>query len=150
MWNYIYKSDYLAVEMANRHYSRIAFGKQGVMLGPPGRLISLMTEAQDAIWVSHWPYPEYALDHLDSWRCTIFRNEGPTLSSALITEAMQRTSEWWINLPPPADEWVTWVAPALVESRNPGYCFIKAGWWKDKDWTSSRKDVDLIRLRAHL
>ena len=38
-WLKIKKSDPIAVALANRHYSRIAFGKQGVALGPPSSIV---------------------------------------------------------------------------------------------------------------
>ena len=50
---------------------------------PPGRTLVLVTENGDAVWGTHWPQAELALDGLDAWRCSIFRNEGPLLSSML-------------------------------------------------------------------
>lgn len=150
IWRKVAKSNPIAVSLANRHYSRIAFGKQGRMMGPPGQLLCLLTEDQRAIWVSHWPYSIYALDRLDAYRCTMFRNEGRDLSSSLILEAMRITEEEWNSEGPPIDQWITWVAPDLISSSNPGYCFKRAGWVRDKEWKSSRKDVDLIRLRSNL
>lgn len=148
MWVQVKKSSPDGVALANRHYSRIAFGKQGALLGPPGRLLCFMTEDRRAVWVSHWPYADYALDRLDAYRCTMFRNESPALSSTLIVEAMRRTQDIWGARP--ADEWITWVAPDLVASGVPGWCFRRAGWWRDREWKSWRKDVAMMRFRAHL
>jgi hypothetical protein len=152
-WYKVKKSNPRAVELANHHYSRIAFGKQGVMVGPPGRLLCFLSQDNLALWVSHWPYAHLAKDGMDSYRCTMFRNESePLISSVLIKDAMLFTQSLWSEKWPdkPRDEWITWVAPSLIASDNPGYCFKKAGWWTDHNWKSSRKDVKLIRLRSHL
>jgi hypothetical protein len=142
-WELVKKSDPVAVEIANRHYSRQAFGKQGVMLGPPGRLRCFRI-SDYAVWVSHWPYAELALDGLDAYRCTMFRNEGPDLGSDLVLEAMLLTEQIW----GPAPRWITWVAPGLVRSENPGCCFKKAGWRRDREWVGGRKGIQLIRLSS--
>lgn len=147
-WVKIKKSHPVAVALANRHYSRIAFGKQGVSLGPPGRLVCYLAQDQTAVWVSHWPYAHLALDHLDAYRCTMFRNEGPTLSSIMIKEAMRLTQDHWGAQP--ADEWITWVAPDLTASNVSGWCFRRAGWYRDRLWKPSRRDVRLERFRSHL
>lgn len=95
------------------------------------------------MWVTHWPYAHLALDKLDSWRCTIFRNESDALSSDLIRSAMEATATLWGSRP--ADGWITWVDTRKVNSRNPGYCFLKAGWVRDREWHHR----NLIRLRAY-
>jgi hypothetical protein len=146
-WVRVKKSHPEAVEMANRHYSRAKYGKVGKLLGPPGRLLCLMLADGSAVWVSHWPYPELALDRMDSWRCTMFRNEGPALSSTLIREAMVSTFDYWGGVGEPVDGWVTWVDADEVASSNPGYCFQRAGWEVDRGWRSTRKNAALIRLR---
>lgn len=44
-------------------------------------------------WITlHTDYPD---DGLDAWRCTMFRNEGTILSSALILDAMALTATLW-------------------------------------------------------
>ena len=144
-WVRTTKADPAAVAIANRHYSRLKYGKVGKMVGPPGRLLTYRI-GDSAVWVSHWPYAELALDKMDSWRCTMFRNEGVGRSSDLIVEAMALTAETWGDLP--VDGWVTWIDTDEVASPNPGYCFKRAGWKLDRDWRSSdRKRPNLIRLR---
>jgi len=142
------KADKDAVTLANRHYSRLAYGKVGQMLGPPGRLLCFATPERDAVWVSHWPYGHLALDHLDAYRCTMFRNEGNLRSSDLIREAMLLTELHWQGLP--SDGWLTWVDGNLIESEIPGYCFRRAGWKHDRAWKPTRSGTGLIRLRARL
>ncbi len=87
-----------------------------------------------------------ALDGLDAWCCSIFRNESAGLSSELIEAAMALTAERWSDRP--ADHWLrlTWIDTTKVRSSNPGYCFKQAGWWVDREWTHPR----LIRLRAKI
>jgi hypothetical protein len=106
-----------------------------------------MTADERALWITHWPDPKLALDGLDSWRCVMFRNEGAGLSSSLIVAAMARTAELW-DTAPPRDGWVTWVDRAEVRSTNPGFCFMRAGWWADRDWVAATKARrSLLRLR---
>jgi len=133
--------DPAANALADRHYSRRRPGSGQV--GPPGRKLVLVTPCERAVWVSHWPYPHLALDRLDAWRCTLFRNEAPELrSSDLVRAAMWLTAAVWTGRP--ADGWLTWVDPAKVRSPNPGYCFKQAGWRLDRDWPHPR----LLRFRA--
>jgi hypothetical protein len=55
--------------------------------------------------------------------CSVFRNEGPVLSSLLIREASAHAWERW-----PGERLYTYVNPAAIRSTNPGYCFKQAGW----------------------
>jgi hypothetical protein len=139
-WQVRTRSDTAARRLADRHYSRRRPGTS--QIGPPGRALVLVTPCERAVWVTHWPYLELALDHLDAWRCTIFRNEGAGLSSALIRSAMETTEQLWGEVPP--DGWLTWIEPRRIASQNPGYCFKRAGWHVDRAWSHPR----LIRLRA--
>lgn len=104
----------------------------------------LVTPCERAVWLTHWPRADLALDGLDAWRCSIFRNEGAGLSSELIEGAMVLTAERWSDRP--ADGWLTWIDTTKVASSNPGSCFKQAGWWVDRDWSHPR----LVRLRARI
>src|SRR6185436_16207717 len=115
-WRLTSKRDLRAAALADRHYSRRTIGSDQFM--PPGRTLVFMTEDADVVWGTHWPNAELSLDGMDCWRCTIFRNEGPLLSSALILEAMDRTAETWTERP--ADGWLTFVRIDKVRSVNPG------------------------------
>jgi len=141
-WRRTTKFDRRAAALADRHYSRRTVGSPQFM--PPGRTLVLITEAGDAVWGTHWPDAALTLDGIDAWRCSIFRNEGPLLSSALIVEAMERTAATWRERP--SDGWLTFVAKDKVRSTNPGFCFLKAGWWVDRGWEHPK----LIRLRAEV
>jgi hypothetical protein len=140
-WHARTRLDAAANALADRHYSRRRPGSG--QIGPPGRKLVLVTPCERAVWLSHWPYPELALDGLDAWRCPIFRNEGAGLSSDLIRAAMALTLRAWAPQTPP-DGWVTWVDTRKVGSANPGYCFKRAGWWRDKTYHHRH----LVRLRA--
>lgn len=149
-WERVLKTDARAIELSNRHYSRVAYGKIGAVLGPPGRLLCYATPERNALWVSHWPYAAMALDGLDAFRCTMFRNESQHLASDMIRAAMLLTEATWSEQGRPADGWITWVDASLVTSEIPGYCFRRAGWHRDRAWRPSRKGSGLIRLHRSL
>ena len=140
-WLVTTRLDVLANALADRHYSRRR-PKSG-QIGAPGRKLVLVTPCGRAVWLTHWPYPELAMDGLDAWRCSIFHNEGAGLSSELIRSAMSLTAERWGEQP--KDGWVTWVDTRKVRrKRDPGRCFLKAGWWRDREYQHRY----LVRLRA--
>ena len=89
------------------------------MMGKDGR----------ALWGSHRPAPwARGVQRMDGFKgnsCFIFRNDGGPLSSVLIREAVAITSLEWDLAP-----FITYVAINKVNSRNPGYCFIMAGFKK--------------------
>ena len=139
-WEITTRSDPAVRALRTRHYSTL--GSTGRTVGPPGRVLILRTPDGLAAWITHWPSAELALDGLDAWRCSMFRNEGPRRSSDLIREAMALTAATWGSSP--RDGWVTWIEPGKVASEIPGYCFRRAGWKRDRTWRHPR----LVRLRA--
>lgn len=64
--------------------------------------------------------------------CAVFRNEGPELSSWLITEACKWAWARW-----PATVLYTYVDAEQVRSSNPGYCFLRAGWTRSAETSKS-------------
>lgn len=66
------------------------------------------------------------------WRNMMFRNLGAGLSSDLIREATEETYRQWAirygSLP--SERLRTEIGVRAVRSRNPGYCYICAGWEK--------------------
>lgn len=66
------------------------------------------------------------------WRNSMFRNLGAGLSSELITAALAMTYVEWTKRygALPAERLRTEVSVADVRSRNPGYCYMMAGWTK--------------------
>lgn len=135
IWRHSWRADPLAKPLADRHYTRQnPASKQFV---PPGRCLVLLSEAADALWVSAWPKAEF-VKHAwaGAWLCSLFRNEGPQLSSQLIREAVAVTREHW-GKPPPLGM-VTFVDPSKVRhKRDPGRCFTKAGFVRLAERTKS-------------
>lgn len=93
-----------------------------------GRTLVMLACEAHAVWG--------AIENLDPagnrrFRCSIFRNESLILSSVLIREATERTYAFWRRrhggLPPVP--LTTEVDPdRVLKKRDPGRCFIKAGW----------------------
>lgn len=140
-WRSTIETDVVANELADRHYSRQTPGCGQV--GPPGRRLVLTGTTGLAVWIS--VYTGYPDDGLDAYRCSIFRRESGPLASDLIEAAMALTEENWGPAP---DGWVTWIDTRKVRSTNPGYCFLMAGWWLDRDWHPARGRRGKVRLRA--
>jgi len=53
----------------------------------------------------------------------VFRNESEHLSSELILKAEELAQLKWPN-----ERMYTYVNSKKINSKNPGFCFIKAGW----------------------
>jgi hypothetical protein len=66
------------------------------------------------------------MNGLDGWTCSIFRHTGGGVASTLILEAERELMA--INRPPGPSGMLTYVWDAKIKSRNPGYCFKRAGW----------------------
>lgn len=93
----------------------------------PGSPLVLVTEDGLAVWVTLRQRPEF-VDHdwPAAWCCTLFRNEGPALSSQLIREALAASVAELGR--PPSQGLVTFVDPTKVRrKRDPGRCFLRAG-----------------------
>lgn len=63
--------------------------------------------------------------------CAAFRNETSIISSELIRQADAVADCAW-----PSQRHYTYVDTSKVRSRNPGFCFRKAGWQRC-GWTKS-------------
>lgn len=143
-WTKRHRFDAAAAALADRHYSREVVGSPQV--GGPGHLLVLVTPCERAAWISKRHSPEtssarvLADGFVGAYRCAMFRNEGAGLSSALIVAAVEATERLW-GTPPPVG-WVTYVDRSEVGSRNPGYCFKRAGWTLDRSFEHPR----LVRL----
>ena len=122
-WELSYRSDPLALALADRHYSRQSVGSNNMM--PPGRCIVLVGD--QCVWGSS--LQKYVMhEWAGAIVCTIFRNEGQILSSVLILEAVAITSwKWQI----PEQGMITFVNKSkVIGKRDFGYCFLKAGFNK--------------------
>jgi hypothetical protein len=120
-WRRTIKFDQDACALADRHYNRRKIGSPQFM--PPGQTIVLIRPSAVFGW---WrPHPGSglkAMNNLDGWTCTIFRNEGDMLSSVLIDDAEEAIEDCG------PDGLLTYVWDAKVKSPNPGFCFKQAGW----------------------
>ena len=121
-WTVSHRFDPKGAVIADRHYNRQKVGSPQFV--PPGRCLVLMADA--ALWVTSWPLAEYVKHQWPgAWVNSLFRNEGPILSSDLIREAVAATRAFW---PTPDAGMVTFVDSTQVRrKRDPGRCYLKAG-----------------------
>lgn len=125
-WHHVSWQDQRARRLADRHYSRQQVGTTQFL--PPGKRFVLLTDDGLAV--------RAVVENMDpaggqAFRCTIFRNEGPVLSSVLVREATERTYDYWRRHYDalPAVPLRTEVDPKKTRAkRDPGRCFLKAGW----------------------
>jgi hypothetical protein len=119
IWQLAHKAHPDCAALADRHYSRRKMGSPQFM--PPGQTIVL--SAPGAVFGWWRPQPGVrAMNGMDGWTCTIFRNESPVLSSTLILAAELFIVECG------ADGLMTYVYDRKIRSVNPGACFKYAGW----------------------
>jgi hypothetical protein len=105
--------------LADRHYSRQNAGHREFM----GNGKTLVLRDQAGLVVFGWIYQPERNDGQKGYNCSIFRNEGPRLSSEIILEAEGIVvAKWGPN------RVFTFINTHKVQSRNPGYCFKCAGW----------------------
>ena len=125
IWRSSYRCDPVGRELADRHYNRQTIGAPGFV--PPGRCFVLTALDGNAVWVTSWPFAEYVLHAwAGAWVNSLFRNEGAGLSSDLIRQAVACTRWYWPEVPPLG--MVTFVDASKVRrKRDPGRCYIKAG-----------------------
>lgn len=132
-WVLAFKAERASRLIADRHYNRQRVG--AAQFVPPGRALVLRTPRADALWVTSWPFPEY-VKHAwaGAWLCSVFRNESEQLSSVLIREAVAATRAAFGA--PPALGMVTFVDSTKVRrKRDPGRCFVRAGFVRLKERT---------------
>lgn len=124
-WGLSHRADPRAVAVADRHYSRQRPGTPQFVRA--GYNVVLLTKSADALWVTvYQPFVDHAWP--GAWECTLFRNENPAAyrSSELIVEACAATRALWGD--PPAAGMITTVDAGKVRNkRDPGRCFIRAG-----------------------
>lgn len=121
------KFDKGGAALADGHYSRRKVGAPQFM--PPGQTLVLVTPERDALFGWWRPHPASglrAMNNLDGWTCTIFRNTSRWLSSRLILCAENMLVARMGECGP--DGMLTYVWDAKIKSVNPGFCFKMAGW----------------------
>lgn len=123
-WCLSHRADRRAVAIADRHYSR---GKRGTpqFMRPCSDLVLISRDGL-SLWATA---VQKFIDHAwpDSWECVIFRREGGAiLASELIRQALAAT-RWRFGIPP-RNGMVTMVDSGKTRhKRDPGRCFIRAG-----------------------
>jgi len=128
MWQRVTKFDPRSAALADRHYSRRKIGSPQFM--PPGQTLILLTPDADAVFGWWRPHPAsgiVAMNKLDGWTCTIFRNESSHCSSDMILWA-EVELEAMPGFTCGPSGYITYVWDDKIESKNPGYCFKMAGW----------------------
>lgn len=110
------------IEIYERHYSCYHYrdGRKRTQFVGPGETIVLTTPHRDALFVWRKFIDDSGQKGIN---CAVFRNESKTLSSNLIREADTIADFCW-----PSERHYTYVRASAVKSRNPGFCFICAGW----------------------
>jgi len=129
-WCQVKDADPRARAIFDRHYSRRHYrdGRRPKKFVGPGEYIVLIRPQCDALFI--WRKFR-SMDNQKGLCCAVFRNESPVLSSELILDA-----ERWARARWPAARLYTYVNPRKIESANPGYCFLCAGWQRC-GWTKS-------------
>jgi hypothetical protein len=141
-WLPVKRTDVRARRLADRHYSRQTIGARDFM--GPGRTLVLVTADARAVWG--------VLENLDPrgrrrWRCSIFRNEGPVRSSDLVREATARTFAHWrdhYGALPDVPLTTEVDASAVRAKRDPGRCFLRAGWTRRPGVGASRRALVVL------
>jgi hypothetical protein len=128
-WRLSHRCDPFGREIADRHYNRQSVGAPNFV--PPGRCLVLtaQTDTGRALWVTSYPFAEYVRhEWAGAWVCSAFRNEGAGLSSDLIRAAV-RATVWRYGPAPEPHGFITFVDRGKTRpKKNPGFCYLKAGW----------------------
>lgn len=124
VWQIVKDGHPAALALFRRHYSARQDRNPAKLFVGPGEKLVLILPGGDALFA--WRLSRWRQDGQTGIECTVFRNESPFLSSALIRQAVDIALSRW----PTAHRLFTYVDPAKVRSRNPGYCFECAGWRK--------------------
>jgi hypothetical protein len=112
------------LELYEKHYSAYRYrdGRRRSQFVGPGQTIVLRTLEADALFVWRKFIDDSGQQGVN---CAVFRNESEHRSSDLIRQADAVADFCW-----PRERHYTYVNAEKVASRNPGYCFLRAGWRK--------------------
>ena len=126
--------DPAAYRLARRHYSAWKNKRPKIrqFMGP-GQQLVLISPWEDALF--GWS-KSIRDDGQTGVCCTIFRNESAHRASDMIREAEVLAWRKWPN-----ERLFTHVDPSKVKSKNPGFCFLMAGWTKTKVRTTRGLNV---------
>jgi hypothetical protein len=122
VWFVTRDGDRDCLALYERHYSayRYADGRTRVLFVGPGDKLVLRTERGDAFFVWRRFIDDSGQQGVN---CAAFRNESEHLSSALVRQADAIADATWTDR-----RHYTYVDRSKVSSKNPGFCFLAAGW----------------------
>jgi len=122
LWWITRDGDRTCLALYERHYSAYTYkdGRERKQMLGPGETVLLRTQCGDAVF----GWRKFIDDSGQlGVNCAVFRNESPALSSLLVRQADAIADHVW-----PGERHYTYVRAEAVRSRNPGYCFLAAGW----------------------
>jgi hypothetical protein len=127
-WLGVKDGDVAARDIFRRHYTWHEYkdGRAHNIFVGPGEKMVLVTQNWNALFI--W---RKFIDNSGQVgvNCVVFRNESNILASSLILEAEQLAWGRW-----PGERLYTYVNPVSIQhKRQPGRCFLKAGWNYLKD-----------------
>ena len=132
LWTVVKDGDDTARDIFAGHYSRRYYldGRNPKLFVGPGRKLVLVSPDARALFI--WRlFLDDAIPKQTGVNCAVFRNEGSRLSSELIREADRLAFEIFAG----ENRHYTYVNPDKVRrKRDPGRCFLRAG-WKHAGWT---------------
>lgn len=121
LWIIGQDGEYELYALYERHYSSRKNKKRKIrQFVGPGEYIILTLPDRTALFVWRKFIDDSGQKGIN---CSVFRNESKFLSSVLIREADAVADFCW-----PGERHYTYVRAEAIKSRNPGYCFICAGW----------------------
>ena len=123
LWYLTKDGDRTLLALYERHYScyRYADGRRRKLFVGPGQKVVLRTDAGDAGFVWRVFIDDSGQEGVN---CAFFRNESPHLSSELIRQADAIADRIW----PDCRHYTFVNAEKTRRKRDPGRCFIRAGW----------------------
>ena len=120
LWWLTRDGDPVCLDMYERHYSCLNRRRKIRQFVGPGEKLVLRTIDGLAMWAWRKFIDDSGQQGIN---CAVFRNESKIQSSTLIRQADAIADCEWPN-----QRHYTFVNPKAVQSCNPGYCFIMAGW----------------------
>lgn len=139
IWWVTKDGDLDCLELHARHYSRYEYadGRERRLFVGPGDKLVLRTASGNACFVWRRFIDDSGQVGVN---CAVFRNESEHLSSLLIRQADAIADEVWTDR-----RHYTYVDREKVASKNPGYCFIAAGWRRCGTTASGKLVLERVR-----
>jgi hypothetical protein len=122
LWWLTKDGDRSCLALYERHYSAYRYkdDRKRYQFVGPGESIVLRNTDATALFVWRKFIDDSGQQGVN---CAVFRNESGIQSSELIRQADEIADFCW-----PGERHYTYVSAEKVRSRNPGFCFLMAGW----------------------